>query len=159
MITIIIIIMIVTIIMICNGKCVSGKSALQVSKKFNIPSRTLYDKVALIIIILRMTISNENDDNGVADDGDDDDDDDDHDVFCPGEENGDKHWETTAAEKHEQQLRKRLWSILRFVIITINIIINIIIIIMTNIIINISVMINIIFVITLSTMNFRSVPP
>ena len=25
--------------------CLSGKSALQVSKKFNIPSRTLYDKV------------------------------------------------------------------------------------------------------------------
>ena len=35
-------IIIVVTIIIC---CLSGKSALQVSKKFNIPSRTLYDKV------------------------------------------------------------------------------------------------------------------
>ena len=62
-------------------------------------------------------------------------------VFCPGEEDGDKHRETTTAEKYEQQLRKRLWSIFRFVIVIINII-NVI------IIINISILINIIFVIT-----------
>ena len=33
-------------IIVCNvNQCIAGKSALQVSKKFNIPSRTLYDKV------------------------------------------------------------------------------------------------------------------
>ena len=50
---------------------------------------------------------------------------DNHDVFCPGEEDGDKHGSTTAAKKHEQQLWKRLWSIFRFVIINIIIGINI----------------------------------
>ena len=38
--------MIITMIIVCNvNQCIAGKSALQVSKKFNIPSRTLYDKV------------------------------------------------------------------------------------------------------------------
>ena len=133
----------------------SGKSALQVSKKFNIPSRTLYDKVC------HHSDHHEKDDEH-NDDGDDKDDDhynleqvqkmgikykvahhhgddddvdddvDDHDVFCPGEEDGDKHGSTTAAKKHEQQLWKRLWSIFRFVVVIVIINITLGIIIMLN---------------------------
>ena len=52
-----------------------------------------------------------------SDDDYDDADDHHHDVFAAGEKDGDKHGTTTAAEKHEQQLWKRLWSIFRFVIV------------------------------------------
>ena len=161
-ISIIMIIVIIIIIMMF-----SGKSALQVSKKFNIPSRTLYDKVG------HHSDHHEKDDEHNDDDGDDKDDDhynleqvqkmgikykvahhhdddavdvvdvDNHDVFCPGEENGNKHGSTTAAKKHEQQLWKRLRSIFRYVIVILNINIILGIIIMFNYVTNIIVVITI----------------
>ena len=62
-----------------------------------------------------------------SDDDYDDADDHHHDIFGSGEKDGDKHGTTTAAEKHEQQLWKRLWSIFRFVIIVITQVITIVI--------------------------------